>query len=601
MNEKNNNKKYLNSLLIKYKKGNKKEAISELEYYTTINPKDTLATYNLGVMYQETNQIAKSIEQYLKVIKKDKKNWKAYLNLGLQYFKKKDYQKSNEYYFNVLKVNKDYQPALRDIGTNYLLLNNYKKADEYLNRSIKLNPVDYICLNSLGVVKMRLDKSEDAKDIFERAISVNKDYYTSYNNLGLYYDRIGEKEKAFKEYKKCLKIEPNYPNALNNIGLIYYYYENNEKAFDCFFKALKIDPDMIDIYFNLAHTYFTLRKFEEAEKWFQKGFKMDPHNITGHYNYSFYLLALQQYKKAWIEYEYRLKKPLVILNDLSYENIKEKLWSGEKLTNQKLLVLREQGAGDEILYSSMYQDLTNINKNVVFETDPRLISLFKRSFKINFIKDKFYSKNDLDKFDKIIFAGSLGKFFRKNINEFPKRKNYLISNKEIVKKINTRLNKLNNNKKIGISWFSKNKRIGGGKSINLNEMKPILETKEATFINMQYDDHIKEINDFKNTTGIEIIDFKDIDKFNDFESLAGLIGSLDLFITVSNTTAHLAAALGKETWVMAPKNDSLLFYWNTGSNKTPWYSKVKIFPKINKWDETIELVKSNLSNWMKKN
>ena len=132
-------------------------------------------------------------------------------------------------------------------------------------------------------------------------------------------------------------------------------------------------------------------------------------------------------------------------------------------------------------------------------------------------------------------------------------------------------------------------------------MKPILETKEATFINMQYDDHIKEINDFKNTTGIEIIDFKDIDKFNDFESLAGLIESLDLFITVSNTTAHLAAALGKETWVMAPKNDSLLFYWNTGSNKTPWYSKVKIFPKINKWDETIELVKSNLSNWMKKN
>ena len=79
------------------------------------------------------------------------------------------------------------------------------------------------------------------------------------------------------------------------------------------------------------------------------------------------------------------------------------------------------------------------------------------------------------------------------------------------------MNKLNNNKKIGISWFSKNKRIGGGKSINLNEMKPILETKEATFINMQYDDHIKEINDFKNTTGIEIIDFKDIDKFNDFE------------------------------------------------------------------------------------
>ena len=49
---------------------------------------------------------------------------------------------------------------------------------------------------------------------------------------------------------------------------------------------------------------------------------------------------------------------------------------------------------------------------------------------------------------------------------------------------------------------------------------------------------------------------------------------------------------------MAPKNDSLLFYWNTGKTKTPWYPKVKIYPKINKWEETIKEVKLDLIKWI---
>ena len=182
-------------------------------------------------------------------------------------------------------------------------------------------------------------------------------------------------------------------------------------------------------------------------------------------------------------------------------------------------------------------------------------------------------------FNKIIFAGSLGKIFRQKINNFSKKKNYIITNKKIVGDMQLRLNQINNRPKIGISWFSKNKRIGGGKSIKLQELLPILELKEVSYVNMQYDNRREEIKEFKEQTGIEIIELDDIDKFNDFESLAALIESLDLFITVSNTTAHLSGAIGKETWVMAPKNDSLLFYWNTGKTKTPWYPKVKIYPK----------------------
>ena len=38
-----------------------------------------------------------------------------------------------------------------------------------------------------------------------------------------------------------------------------------------------------------------------------------------------------------------------------------KLWKGEKLDfNKKILIIKEQGIGDEILYGSMYSDFLNI-------------------------------------------------------------------------------------------------------------------------------------------------------------------------------------------------------------------------------------------------
>ena len=66
-------------------------------------------------------------------------------------------------------------------------------------------------------------------------------------------------------------------------------------------------------------------------------------------------------------------------------------------TNKEILVVKEQGVGDEILYGSMYPDLLKSYPNSKIETDPRLISLFERSFKVRDICIPYskYSKNIL--------------------------------------------------------------------------------------------------------------------------------------------------------------------------------------------------------------
>ena len=113
-------------------------------------------------------------------------------------------------------------------------------------------------------------------------------------------------------------------------------------------------------------------------------------------------------------------------------------------------------------------------------------------------------------------------------------------------------------------------------------------------INLQYGDTSEELKKFNNKEKTDIKTIKDIDLFNDFESIAALLENLDLFITVSNSTAHLAGSLGIPTWLIKPKNHATFFYWNQNNNKTPWYNSIKIFSTKNKYEETILEIKKEL-------
>ena len=106
----------------------------------------------------------------------------------------------------------------------------------------------------------------------------------------------------------------------------------------------------------------------------------------------------------------------------------------------------------------MYFDLLNKFSDLIIECDERLIPLFKNSFpshKEKFVKLGTYSSsaNKINIFDHIIYAGSLGKYFRNDLNSFS-QKPYL---KNIENYIDLELDNILEKArglKIGISWKS---------------------------------------------------------------------------------------------------------------------------------------------------
>lgn len=83
------------------------------------------------------------------------------------------------------------------------------------------------------------------------------------------------------------------------------------------------------------------------------------------------------------------------------------------------------------------------------------------------------------------------------------------------------------------------------KMLALNQWAPILSAVDAQFVNLQYGETVEEIAELPAALREKIYTDPDLDRFNDLDGLLALIESLDLVITISNVTAHLAAALGK--------------------------------------------------------
>jgi len=588
----------LNNILNEFQNGNQEQAYKKLENYLLNNQKDYKAMYNFALMSETLGKIKTAIENYKIVNKKDKNNWRSRFNLYLIYIKSKNYEIALKLVNEVLNLKPNYQPALRDKALIFYYTGKPDRGLDLIKESIKINQKDYIALNTLGLILGSLKQHKEAVNIFENAIKVNANYFPSYNNLGNCLNLLKKQDLALENFKKALKLNPNFQEAINNIANIYSIKGKYQEAIEYYNEALKKGGDVAKIYYNIGVAYVYLNNLQKAEEYYSKSFNKNPNDEILKKNYSILFLAQQNFKKAWELFDGRLNLDDFVLKNSTIENIRHKLLKNEKINkDEKILIIKEQGIGDEIIYGSMYPDLLKNYPNCVIETEERLLSIFKRSFgnEKNFIPFKKFSSNkkDIKKFNKILYAGSLGKLFRNNISDF-KQKKFLHPQKDLKEKIRIKLSKIDEKIKIGIAWKSKREILGADKSVDLEMLSEIINLNNISFINLQYGDTVNEVNKFNKKNKNKIHNIKDVDLFNDFESIAALLCNLDLFITVSNSTAHLAGALGIDTWLMKPKNHALFHYWNQPNNKTPWYPSITLFDNNNNWIKTISKIKELL-------
>jgi hypothetical protein len=179
--------------------------------------------------------------------------------------------------------------------------------------------------------------------------------------------------------------------------------------------------------------------------------------------------------------------------------------------------------------------------------------------------------------DAQIPLGSLGQFLRATWDAFPKRADgHLRCDTALAARLRERLIAGGGRRIVGLSWHSRNPKHEGSKSAPLREFAPLLRLDGCRFVDLQYGDTGADRADVERALGVRIEHLDDIDNTGDLDGLAALISACDVVVTVSNTTAHLAGALGVETVVLIPAGRGRMWFWFKDRADSPWYPRVRL-------------------------
>lgn len=450
-------------------------------------------------------------------------------------------------------------------------------------------------LHTYGLVIMANDEYALAEQYFRKAVQLSPDKPAIYNSLGLVFEHFERFAEAEEIYNKVLQMKPDFAEVYNNLGKLFNDTGRASEGVENCKRALQYKPDFLDAFLNLGIGYRLLGKMNKSRNAYREVLRLDPDHAKGHLNLAHNQLALKELSAGWESYQWRFRvDPDAVINYPYPE------WDGSALTGKSILVYAEQGIGDEIMYVSCLPDLIKDAELCVVGCDPRLRSLFARSFPdaVFFNKSFPADQPETGNFPQIDFkvpVGSLPRYYRRNLEEFPECSGYLLPEKHALEKWRVRYSELGNSLKVGLSWRGGNiNRDKLLRSIELTDWVPLLKIPGITFINLQYGDCTAELVDLENSHGVRIVDWDDADPLKDMDDFAAQIAALDIVISIDNSTVHMAGALGTPVWVILP--DVTDWRWFLEGDTSVWYQSIRLFrnKKGSSWESVFAKVKSEL-------
>jgi len=404
--------------------------------------------------------------------------------------------------------------------------------------------------------------------------------------LGALHMKKGLNERAAIYLREAIRRYPDLIDAWVNLGCAYKHQQKIVEAREAFRKAVELthaDPektatDRSLVLCNLGSTYVGTGTPSDGIPLLKQAIELSPGNEEAHWNLGLAYLELGDYEQGFSEYEYGKRQ--LTAKHRKYHTDGTPIWNGTP--GQTVVVYGEQGIGDEIMFASLLPDIMK-DCNVILDGHIRLMDLFRHSFPGLPVYGTREGADvpwaNFHNIDSHISIGSLAKFYRKKLEDFPGTP-YLKADPELFEKYRKKLAALGTRPKIGLSWKGGTAATNmNARKIKLNQLLPLFDI-DADFISLQYHPDSEEyVKNFNEKYGKNLIHWSDT--LADYDETAGLVRNIDLIISVPQSVVHLAGALGVDTLQLCPRRA----LWQMGpyGEEMPWYSCVK-----NIWQDETE-------------
>ncbi len=463
------------------------------------------------------------------------------------------------------------------------------KAEEIAAAGFKTNPEYPDLANTRGLVLLDQRRWEDAAAAFQQALDLDPASPLYLGNLARAEMGRGDVLAAEAAFDKALAQDSTYSAALTGRASLLIQTGRLEDAERDLAIASASAPDSPEVLAGRAVLDLAKGDLDSAYALFDQVSAVSPDMADAAVNRGLIRLLQGHISDGWEDYAQRRRRRWA-RSFGRHSDIPP--WDGAGLGGKSLLVWSEQGLGEAVLGASQLQTVIDEAEDVSVEANERLTTLFSRSFPNAEVVPQTDPPDRRIAPDRFEFQTSLFDLIghrAQDIAHRGPRSPYLKADSSQAENLRHAYRReLNADLLVGLSWESPQALTAGQKGVPVEAWKPVLSQAGVGFVNVQYGPGRLALDDTARALSAPWLTDPAIDPGGDLDPFAAQLAALDLVITVSNTTAHLAAALGTETWVLVPPlGTASMWYWFTDRTDSPWYSAARLYRRRHGQDQDL--------------
>lgn len=542
-----------------------------------LNPFFSAAYSIRGQALMQLNRLTEAIECYGKVVEIEPNNADGYYDLGIVLKMSSRNLEAIAMYERAIALKPDFSEAYFNRGNALKELNRLAEAVSSYESAVLIRNDFHESRINMGNCYKDMGLYDKALECYDRLIELIPDYAEAYSNRGLILHGIHRLNDAVIDFNRAIDLNPKYAEAFSNLGNSLKDLNYFGDALLCYEEAIRIKPDYVEGYANMGLMLQEFNRPKEAIACYDQALALKPGYAVAEWNKSLSLLMEGNYSEGWKLYESRWR--LSHVSTKFGEDIKKKWDGSQNLSGKTILLYSEQGLGDTIQFCRYAKSVKALGATVLLIVQK---PLFKILLALEGVDKLLLEEEPLPDFDYFCALMSLPSVLGTTLDTVPSPFKYLYSpiekNEYWRKKVGV-CEKV----KVGIVWnggFRADQpelwSVNARRNIELEIFSSHLQNVDVIYYSLQKgepaESEIKE-HGLKYWPSRNFLNYAD--ELNDFSDTAALVEQLDLVISVDTSTAHLAAALGKPTWILS-RFDSC-WRWLLNRSDSPWYDSVRIY------------------------
>lgn len=387
-------------------------------------------------------------------------------------------------------------------------------------------------------------------------------------HYGFCLEQNGAIDEAVARYREALAQEPDFLEAHVNIAGVLWRLSDYAGALAHAQRAVALDPTHPYAVRILGTALLHNNRLPEAEAQLRHALALQPGFVLAEVDLALTLLLAGRLEEGWALYRQRWNDATRLARPPFFDPALE--WKGPReqpLAGRRILVYAEQGRGDVIQFIRYVRLLQADGATVLAAVQPELVALVESIEGLHCLRP-----GDSVQVDHHVALLELPLHYGTTLQNIPAQVPYLHAPKGKAAQWRERLRPWDGVLKVGIAWSGHAIQVNNrNRSMPLSQLLPLLQVPGVQCFSLQKFDGGRD-TDCTPPEG-RLLDYTP--EWSDFTDSAAMIENLDLVISVCTAVPHLAAALGKPTWIMLPPNAD--WRWLLEREDSPWYPTVRLF------------------------